>query len=196
VDQATPVDAEQDVAATIHAQLGATAISSGTGSASAQPAMSRRRRPEARGRRAGREVGQRLGQPEGDDETRAPRRWTRRRSRCGDERQRRALRAHHRPTNALIATSSENCASSRATRAGSSAARSRLSVRRRLANRRDRRGWPRRSPLVGRRRRDVAHQGVDEGVLGVELQGRLWRRSKPIVEIGLADRPRPQTEPE
>jgi hypothetical protein len=25
---------------------------------------------------------------------------------------------------------------------------------------------------------------------------RLWRRSKPIVEIGLPDSPRPQTEPE
>jgi hypothetical protein len=25
---------------------------------------------------------------------------------------------------------------------------------------------------------------------------RLWRRSKPIVETGFADRPRPQTEPE
>jgi hypothetical protein len=24
----------------------------------------------------------------------------------------------------------------------------------------------------------------------------LWRRSKPIVDAGLADRPRPQTEPE
>ena len=69
IDQARPwLTPSRTLAATIQPQLGATAISSGTGSAAAQPAISSRRRPTRSAQRAGAEVGERLGQPEGDDE--------------------------------------------------------------------------------------------------------------------------------
>ena len=84
------------LAATIQPQLGATAISSGTGSATAQPAISSRRRPTRCGERAGAEVGERLGEPERDDERQHRRAGSQAEVLAPDQRQRRALEADHR----------------------------------------------------------------------------------------------------
>ena len=97
MDQARPwLMPSRALAATIQPQLGATAISSGTGSATAQPAISRRRRPARCGERAGAEVGERLGDAEGDDERQDRGARGQAEVLAADERQRRAFQADHR----------------------------------------------------------------------------------------------------
>ena len=96
IDQARPwLTPRRTLAATIQPQLGARAMRSGTGSAVAQPAISRRRRPRV-GERAGGEVRQRLRDAEGDDERQHRRARGELEVVAADERQRRALEADHR----------------------------------------------------------------------------------------------------
>ena len=147
--------------------------------------------PDPLGEGAGAEVGERLGQPEGDDE--------------GEDRARRGetevfapisgsverSRPTIAPTKALTATSSANCGG---VLAQAQPNRDRLTRPLRAAGRC---GWRRRSPpaarapagypRAARRRTPPRSRSCSAG---------LWRRSKPMVEIGLAESPRPQTEPE
>ena len=97
IDQASPwLMPSRALAATIQAQLGATAISSGTGRATAQPRISSRRRPSSLGADPGGKVGERLGEAEGDDE-RQDRRARGEPEVClADQRQGRALEPDHR----------------------------------------------------------------------------------------------------
>ena len=154
------------LAATIQPQLGATAISSGTGSATAQPAISSRRRPTRCGERAGAEVGERLGEPEGDDERQHRGARGQAEVVAADERQRRALEADHRADEGVDRRPAARTArGSRAARAGRGVARHATSA----SGASGAVGGDDRGLLLGRRR-DVAGQRLDEGVLGVELQ--------------------------
>ena len=51
-------------------------------------------------------------------------------------------------------------------------------------------------PLVGREEFGLASSAATQASSSANWSARLWRRSKPTVEIGLADSPRPQTDPE
>ena len=98
------------LAATIQPQLGATAISSGTGSATAQPAISSRRRPRRWASAPAPRLVNAFARPKAtmNDSTAAlePRPKSSRPTSGSVERSRPTIA----PTNALIATSSENCA--------------------------------------------------------------------------------------
>ena len=97
MDQARPwLTPSRTLAATIQPQLGATAISSGTGSAIAQPAISSRAGPTRCGERSGAQVGERLGEAEGDDERQHRGAGGEAEVVAADQRQRRALEADHR----------------------------------------------------------------------------------------------------
>ena len=154
------------LAATIQPQLGATAISSGTGSASAQPAISSRRRPRRCGERAGAEVGQRLREPEGDDERQHRGAGGEAEVVAADQRQRRALEADHRADERVDRDEQRELRDgSRAGRAGPAAS---VTAPERAAGRR---GWRRRSrPGRSGAGGMSLHERRDERVLGVELQ--------------------------
>src|SRR5512133_891383 len=151
------------LAATIQPQFGATAISTGTGSATAQPAMSRRRRPARAASAPAARLVSALAIPKAtmNDSTAAleasPN--SSRPTSGSVERSRPTIA----PTNALTATSSENCAAF--SRSPSRTPRSR--------------GFDQRAPgtvggddrplLLGGGR-DVGGERPHEGVLGVELE--------------------------
>src|SRR3954471_244850 len=111
MDQARPwLTPSRTLAATIHAQLGATAINSGTGSASAHPAMSSRRRPSRAAEAPATRFVSALARPNATMKERtAALEATPNSSRpmIGSVERSRPTIA---PTKALIATSSENCA--------------------------------------------------------------------------------------
>src|SRR3954468_4497036 len=111
MDQARPwLIPSTTLAATIHAQLGATAISSGTGNASAQPAISSRRRPRRSAEAPAARLVSALARPKATmNDSTAALEATPNSSRpmIGSVERSRPTIA---PTNALIATSSENCA--------------------------------------------------------------------------------------
>ena len=180
------------MAATTQAHVGATAISRGTGSAAAQPAMSSRRRPTRAASTPAARFVKAFANPKAtmNESTAAlDARPKSSRPMSGSVERSRPTIA---PTNALIATSSENCATfSRSPRLDGRAAHATSAS-----------GRPARlaatiaACCAGAGGMSCEQRG-DERVLGVGVcSARLWRRSKPIVETGFADRPRPQTEPE
>ena len=180
------------MAATIQPQLGATAISSGTGSASAQPAISSRRRPTRCGQRAGAEVGERLGEPEGDDERQHRGARGEAEVVAADQRQGRALEADHRADEGVDRDQQRELRAVLAQPEPDAALGSRALGERPAGAV----GGDDRRLLLGRRR-DVARSAPSTNASSESnCSAGLWRRSKPIVEAGLADSPRPQTEPE
>ena len=97
MDHASPwLTPSSRLAATIQPQLGATATSTGTGSATSQPAISSRRRPSRAASAPAPRLVSALRQPERDDER--EHRRSRRDPEVGlaDQRQRRALEPDHR----------------------------------------------------------------------------------------------------
>ncbi len=111
IDQASPwLMPSSTLAATTQAQLGATATSSGTGNAKAQPATSSRRRPTEAAKAPAPRFVKALASPKAtmNDRTAALEASPKSvRPMSGSVERSRPTIA---PTNALIATSSENCA--------------------------------------------------------------------------------------
>ena len=193
IDHASPwLIPSSALAATIHPQLGASAISSGTGSAAAQPAISSRRRPTRCASAPAARFVSAFATPKAtmNDSTAAlePRPKSSRPISGSVERSSPTIA----PTNALIATSSENCARVLAQPEAD---------RRRVLTLTSASGRPQRlaatiaaccSGAGGMSRTSAWTNASSES----SCSAGLWRRSNPIVEIGLADRPRPHTEPE
>ena len=191
MDQARPwLIPSRTLAATIHAQLGAMPISSGTGSATAQPAISSRRRPTRWASAPAPRLVSAFASPKAtmNDSTAAlevrPKSWRPMSGRV--ERSRPTIM----PTNALTATSSENCAR---VLAQPEADRPGLMRSRPAAGRS---GWRRRSPPAARVRAGCrAVSACTNCVLGVELQ--RWvvaaleadRRDRVGRQAAAADRP-------
>ena len=111
MDQVSPwLIPSSTLAATTHAQLGAVAINSGTGSAIAQPAISNRRRPARCARAPAPRFVNAFAKPKAtmNDSTAAlDARWKSSRPTSGSVERSSPTMA---PTNALTNTSSENCA--------------------------------------------------------------------------------------
>ena len=191
IDQARPwFTPSSALAATTQPQFGATAISSGTGSASAQPRMSSRRRPSRSASAPAPRLVNAFARPKAtmNESTAAldpsPKSCSPISGRV--ERSRPTIA----PTNALIATSSENCArfSRSPSRTTPTLTRSATECPARFA--------ARISACCG----GVGGMSFTSASAKASSESNwsalLWRRSNPIVEAGLADRPRPQTEPE
>jgi hypothetical protein len=134
---------------------------------------------EALGQRSGTEVGQRLGEPEGDDESEHGRAGGQPEVLAPDEWQRRALKADHRADERV---DGDQQGELREVLAQSEAGHARLAATIVAC-----------SAGAGGRFSSCAFTNASSDS---NCSARLWRRSKPTVELGLPDSPRPHTEPE
>ena len=191
MDHASPwLMPSSTLAATIHAQLGATPISSGTGSAAAQPAISSRRRPARWARAPAPRFVNAFARPKATMNDRTAALEPRWKSSTADERQRRAFQADHHADERVDRDEQREL---RGVLAQPEADRRRghanLSARAAAAVGGDDRGL-----LLGRRR-DVGRQRRHEGILGVERQRAVVaalepdRRDRVGRQAATADRP-------
>ena len=179
IDQARPwLAPSRTFAATIQPQLGASAISSGTGRASSQPSVSNRLRPTRSARPSGGEVGQRLGDTECDDEGENRRPRNEAEVLFADERKHAALEPDHGADERVQADEQAELAPVGA-QPQPDGRHARAGLRRAVGG--DDRG------LVRRRGRYVDQQGA--GAIGVRYASApLCVRSKPIEEKWLLER--------